>query len=138
MIKLKNRKQKEIGIMISPMIDMSFLLLVFFIVSTMYMSETKTLPVQLPKASAVELQQETRFNVTVKADGSLYLEGKPITEAVLISRAKQASANNPKFSMVIYGDGQVPYQKIISLLDGCKKAGITRVGLAAEKAGTSS
>ena len=52
MIKLRNRKQKEIGIMISPMIDMSFLLLVFFIVSTMYMSETKTLPVQLPKASA--------------------------------------------------------------------------------------
>jgi len=60
MIKLRNRKQKEIGIMISPMIDMSFLLLVFFIVSTMYMSETKTLPVQLPKASAVELQQQTR------------------------------------------------------------------------------
>lgn len=50
MIKLKNRKKQEIGIMISPMIDMSFLLLVFFVVSTMSMSEVKTVPVQLPAA----------------------------------------------------------------------------------------
>lgn len=133
MIKLKNRKKHEIGIMISPMIDMSFLLLVFFIVTTMNMSEVKTVPVQLPAATQAQLQQESRFNVAVKEDGSLYLGTTPITQQALIDQAKKAAAGNPQFSVVIYGDGRVPYQKVLGLLDACKAAGITRVGLAAEK-----
>ena len=132
MIKLKNRKKNEIGIMISPMIDMSFLLLVFFIVTTMNMSEVQTVPVQLP--AATQAQQESRFNVAVREDGSLYLGTKPITREALLAQAKQAAAKDPQFSLVIYGDGRASYQTILSLLDDCKAAGIVRVGLAAEKA----
>ncbi len=134
MIKLKNRKKNEIGIMISPMIDMSFLLLVFFIVTTMNMSEVQTVPVQLPAATQAQTQQESRFNVAVREDGSLYLGMKPITREALLARAKEAAAKDPQFSLVIYGDGRTAYQTILSLLDDCKAAGIVRVGLAAEKA----
>ena len=87
MIKLKNRKKNEIGIMISPMIDMSFLLLVFFIVTTMNMSEVQTVPVQLPAATQAQTQQESRFNVAVREDGSLYLGTKPITREALLAQA---------------------------------------------------
>lgn len=59
MIRLKKRKNLSVGIMISPMIDMSFLLLVFFIVSTMNMNEVKTLPVKLPQASQVEVDTKS-------------------------------------------------------------------------------
>lgn len=135
MIKLKNRKKNEIGIMISPMIDMSFLLLVFFIVTTMNMSEVQTVSVQLPAATQAQTQQESRFNVAVREDGSLYLGTKPITREALLARAKEAAAKDPQFSLVIYGDGRTAYQTILSLLDDCKAAGIVRVGLAAEKAG---
>lgn len=135
MIRLKDRHKKGAGIMISPMIDMSFLLLVFFVVSTMSMSEARTLPVQLPQASSVQLQQQSRFTVTMKEDGSLYLEGKPISQAALVAQAKARAQQDPQFSVVIYGDGRVPYKKIIGLLDGFKEAGVTRVGLAAEKTG---
>ncbi|WP_303225303.1 biopolymer transporter ExbD [uncultured Acidaminococcus sp.] len=134
MIKLKDRKKNNLGIMISPMIDMSFLLLVFFIVTTMNMSEVETVPVQLPAATQTRIQPEARFNVAVKADGSLYLGTKPVTREALIAQAKAAAAKDPQFSLVIYGDGQVPYEKILGLLDDCKAAGILRVGLAAEKA----
>ena len=134
MIKLKNRKKNEIGIMISPMIDMSFLLLVFFIVTTMNMSEVQTVPVQLPAATQAQTQQESRFNVAVREDGSLYLGTKPITREALLARAKEAAAKDPQFSLVIHGDGRTAYQTILSLLDDCKAAGIVRVGLAAEKA----
>ena len=54
MIRLKKRKNLSVGIMISPMIDMSFLLLVFFIVSTMNMNEVKTLPVKLPRSKSIQ------------------------------------------------------------------------------------
>ena len=130
MIKLKNRKKNEIGIMIS----MSFLLLVFFIVTTMNMSEVQTVSVQLPAATQAQTQQESRFNVAVREDGSLYLGTKPITREALLARAKEASAKDSQFSLVIYGDGRTAYQTILSLLDDCKAAGIVRVGLAAEKA----
>ncbi len=85
MIKLKDRKKNDLGIMISPMIDMSFLLLVFFIVTTMNMSEVETVPVQLPAATQTRIQPEARFNVAVKADGSLYLGTKPVTREALIA-----------------------------------------------------
>ncbi len=133
MIRLRNRHKHEIGIMISPMIDMSFLLLTFFIVAVMDMSEVKTVPVQLPTATQVRSQQTTRFNVAMKQDGSLFLGTEPITREALIHRAQVASAHDPQFALVIYGDGRIPYQKIIGLLDACKQAGIVRVGLAAER-----
>ena len=57
-----------------------------------------------------------------------------MTREALIAQAKAAAAKDPQFSLVIYGDGQVPYEKVLGLLDDCKAAGILRVGLAAEKA----
>lgn len=51
-----------------------------------------------------------------------------------MAQAKAQAAQNPNFSLVIYGDGKVPYEAIIHLLDSCKQAGITRVGLVAEQA----
>lgn len=65
-------------LMLSPMIDMIFLLLVFFIVSTMYMSEIKTIPIRLPVAQNSETVSKSNFAVTVKKDGVLYLEDNKI------------------------------------------------------------
>lgn len=53
-------------IMLSPMIDMIFLLLVFFIISTMYMSEVKTIPIRLPVAQHSENVSKSNFNVSIK------------------------------------------------------------------------
>ncbi|HJI72997.1 MAG TPA: biopolymer transporter ExbD [Veillonellaceae bacterium] len=134
MIKLERRRHHHVGIMISPMIDMSFLLLVFFVVNTMTMSEVNTVPVQLPSASSAQLEESTPFAVTVKEDGSLYLGKTPVTRDVLLARAKERASKDPSFSIVIYGDGKVSYESIVKLLDDCKEAGITRVGLAVEQA----
>lgn len=66
--------EKESNIQISPMIDMVFLLLVFFIVCTMYMTQQYGVPVELPKAQGV-LQQEAPLEVTLTRDGGLYSRG---------------------------------------------------------------
>ena len=124
MIKLKDRKKNELGIMISPMIDMSFLLLVFFIVTTMNMSEVETVPVQLP--AATRPGSSRRPGSTCGGEGGT--QSVPGDETggpreALIAQAKAAAAKDPQFSLVIYGDGQVPYEKILGLLDDCKAAG---------------
>lgn len=133
MIRLKKRKNLSVGIMISPMIDMSFLLLVFFIVSTMNMNEVKTLPVKLPQASQVEVDTKSLYHVTVLPDGRPFLEDKPLTKEAFLLWGRKAVIKDRNVSVVVYGDGKTNYQKILDVLDLLKEAGITRVGMAAER-----
>ncbi|MDD4721764.1 MAG: biopolymer transporter ExbD [Acidaminococcaceae bacterium] len=133
MIKLKKRNTtKAPEMMLSPMIDMIFLLLVFFILSTMYMSEVKTIPIKMPAASNSTLETQANFNITVKADGSVWLDDKKADVGALVMQAAIEQKRSPKFAVIIRGDKDVNYNNIISLLDKLKGVNVTRVGLATD------
>lgn len=133
MIRLKKRRvTRAPELMISPMIDMMFLLLVFFIVATMNMAEIKTIDVKLPVAKSSSLETKTTFNVTVKADGSIWLGERQTDLETLVMQAALESKNDPGFAVIISGDGDGNYRNIVSLLDRLKQAKVTRVGLATE------
>ena len=119
-------------VMIIPMIDIMFFLLVFFIMSTLYMVNLKTVDVNLPKAQTAHTQLHVTYLVTVRKDGSLWLEDQPIDEATLLRRARAESQNNPRFAVVVRADGDMNYSGVMELLDKFRKEGITRFGLAAE------
>ena len=119
-------------VMIIPMIDIMFFLLVFFIMSTLYMVNLKTVDVNLPKAQTAQTQLHVTYLVTVRKDGSLCLEDQPIDEATLLRRARAESQNNPRFAVVVRADGDMNYSGVMELLDKFRKEGITRFGLAAE------
>lgn len=119
-------------LMLSPMIDMIFLLLVFFIVSTMYMSEIKTIPIRLPVAQNSETVSKSNFAVTVKKDGSLYLEDNKIGMKQLVANAASESKRDAAFSVIIRADGDANYKTVIELMDELKGAGVTRFGLATD------
>ena len=122
-------------VMIIPMIDIMFFLLVFFMLSTLYMVNLKTVPVNMPKAQSAETQMSVNYLVTMKKDGSLWLEDKLISEQELIARAKAESSRNPRFAVVVRADQSLDYGMVIGLLDKFKSAGITKFGLAAESGG---
>ena len=119
-------------LMLSPMIDMIFLLLVFFIVSTMYMSEIKTIPIMLPVAQNSETVSKSNFAVTVKKDGVLYLEDNKIEMKQLVANAAAESKRDAAFSVIIRADGEANYKTVIKLMDELKGAGVTRFGLATD------
>ena len=119
-------------LMLSPMIDMIFLLLVFFIVSTMYMSEIKTIPIRLPVAQNSETVSKSNFAVTVKTAGVLYLEDNKIEVKQLVANAAAASNRDAAFSVIIRADGEANYKTVIKLMDELKGAGVTRFGLATD------
>ena len=119
-------------LMLSPMIDMIFLLLVFFIVSTMYMSEIKTIPIRLPVAQDSETVSKSNFAVTVKKDGVLYLEDNKIEMKQLVANAAAESKRDAAFSVIIRADGEANYKTVIKLMDELKGAGVTRFGLATD------
>ncbi|MFA6850862.1 MAG: biopolymer transporter ExbD [Selenomonadaceae bacterium] len=119
-------------VMIIPMIDIMFFLLVFFMLSTLYMVNLKTIGIDLPKADHAEMQTSVTYLVTMKKDGSLWLEDKEIDEKTLLARAKNENKKNSKFALVLRADQQIDYGKIIVFLDHLKAQGILHFGLAAD------
>ena len=135
-MKLRNyRETKQPDLNIIPMIDIMFFLLVFFMLSTMYMVEQKTIPVNLPQATSATIDNKTNFPVTLKDDGSIYLEDQQTDIQTLLMQATKEQKNNPSFAIIIRADKDINYDKVVSFIDTLKKAGITRFGLATNGAG---
>ena len=135
-MKLRNyRETKQPDLNIIPMIDIMFFLLVFFMLRTMYMVEQKTIPVNLPQATSAAIDNKTNFTVTLKDDGSIYLEDQQTDIQTLLMQATKEQKNNPSFAIIIRADKDINYDKVVSFIDTLKKAGITRFGLATNGAG---
>lgn len=132
-MRLRDRRSfNKPEVMIIPMIDIMFFLLVFFMLSTLYMVDLKTIPVNMPKVENAQTQTNVNYLVTMKSDGSLYLEDQPIDEETLIQNTKVQFSQNPNFAVVIRADKNIDYGKIMALLDKLKGAGITKFGLATD------
>lgn len=87
-MQLRNvRDRKTPELIIIPMIDIMFFLLVFFMLSTMYMIDLKTIPVKLPQAAHAATDTTTTFAVSLKNDGSLYLGDAPTDIQSLITQS---------------------------------------------------
>lgn len=125
-----HQDHKEPYILLSPMIDLIFLLLVTFIAGTMYMENVHTMPVRFPAAAHSVRTSGTPFMVTLTRDGKLFLDDREISQEALVQAAARKSAENASFSVVIRADKDVSYDRVMSLLDALKGAGVTRFGLA--------
>lgn len=76
-------------LMISPMLDLIFLLLAFFIISTMYMTEVRTISIALPTAQNAEVVHKGSSLVTVKKDGSYWLDDKKMPLDTIVAEVKK-------------------------------------------------
>lgn len=132
-MKLRDRRSfDKPEVMIIPMIDIMFFLLVFFMISTLSMVDLKTIDVNMPKAQHVQTNLAVTYLVTIRKDGSLWLEDKPISEDDLIERAQAENKRTERFAVAVRADEDVDYGKLMELLDRFKGAGISRFALAAE------
>lgn len=127
-LRLENQPQ----LMIIPLIDIMFFLLVFFMMSTLYMVEQHTIPVNLPQASAVKQDTPRSINVTVMQDGRVVFEQEEIPLALLAKRVSVEMAKQPDNVFVLRADTQAEYGKAIAVLDELKLAGARRVAVAAD------
>jgi biopolymer transport protein ExbD len=114
---------------ITPMLDLSYVLLVIFVIMTT--ATVQGMRVNLPKASpATSLAKPTTKAITVTQDGKVFLDTIPVSLAELEQRLIQQKALTPDFPVVVRGDGGVQYQSVIDVLDLLGRLNITTVGLA--------
>ncbi|HKJ07774.1 MAG TPA: biopolymer transporter ExbD [Gammaproteobacteria bacterium] len=117
---------------IIPMIDIMFFLLVFFIMITLRMIPDAGMATQLPQSSTATQLPHPKLTVTLKSDGTVLVHGKPITLAALTA---QLAAHDPSHTDVtIAGAKSVSLQHLMDVMDACRHAGVTDLGIAAREA----
>jgi len=115
----------------TPMIDMVFILLVFFIVSTSFVREPGVV-IERPAAHTGEAQ-EVQYVIAVDADNTLWFEGQSIDIRMLPSRLQQLVAENSKLAIIAAADIDSSSGVLIKVIDLCRRAGIANVSVATKK-----
>jgi biopolymer transport protein ExbD len=115
-----------------PMLDLSYVLLVIFIIMTT--ASVQGIKVNLPKASAApSLAKPQTKAITIRDDGQVFLDTYPVTMQELEDRLRQLKAVNPSFPVVIKGDAKVHYEKVVDVLDLMGRLDITQLGLVTQR-----
>lgn len=118
------------GINVTPLVDITLVLLVVFIVTSKIVVTT-AVPLDLPQASEGE-EVQVIFSVILPVDGKILVNGANIAnKEELEKRAKSALQENKELRAVIQADGAVSHRKVISILNTLKKAGLSRIAFGA-------
>jgi biopolymer transport protein ExbD len=127
---LPERRKSRIEML--PLIDIVFLLLVFFIYAMLSMAVHRGLPVVLPTSSTAKIDKHLILSVTVRGDGSIFLDKEPISLKNLKDTLGQAARNKKETGVLLFADKGVTYQELFRVLDQIRLAGLNRISLQAE------
>lgn len=110
----------------TPMIDMVFNLLIFFLVATTFQQTERQMNIALPfsKAAGPISANLRELVINVDAHGEIVFGGKPITVVDLEQTVKSAVADNPQRKVTVRGDRNAEYGSIVRVLDICKRNGV--------------
>lgn len=115
------------AVSLTPLIDVVFLLLIFFLVATRFAEEDRELDVQLPDASEAQpmtLEPETMF-IGINKAGQYHVDGKRVELAELEAIVRRAVRDNPvNQTVIVRADRSVPLQYPVNVVNLCKKLGI--------------
>ena len=129
-IDLQTLKKPRIEML--PLIDVVFLLLVFFIYAMLSMAVHRGLPIVLPTSSSAKVEKQLVLSITIKADGSIYIDKEQTDLEHLAPLLKAKSRADQEPGVLLFADRNLSYQKLFHVLDQIRAAGIQRISLQAE------
>ena len=134
-MRFRERGDTEQRIDISPLIDMVFILLMFFMVSTTFVKDMK-LELDRPTASSATPASTEAIRLYIDNAGDTYLDGQPIRVWVIQSRLRDLLSGAGQQSVLVVTDDQVPAGRLVEVVDQARRAGAQDVGVATvEEAG---
>ena len=125
---------------LTPMLDVTFNLILFFVVTTQFASEQQPAPdglqVDLPRAAAAQvLPSEASVDLTVGPDGAVAIDGATVGRAELRGRLQSAAERDPNTLVVLRADRGVKHGEVVSVMDLARTLGLTRLAIATEPDG---
>jgi biopolymer transport protein ExbD len=119
--------QKEINI--TPLVDMVFLLLIFFMLTSSFIA-TPGIKINLPQAVTSEIIKENNIIITVNSENVIYLNEKPITPAELTNHLSVMVKANKEIPLLIRADKGTQLGAVVMVWDICRKVGISQINIA--------
>jgi biopolymer transport protein ExbD len=117
---------------VTPLLDLAWVLLVVFVICVT--AAVQGVKVNLPKASVSQsLVKPKTKAITINSSGQIFLDAYPVTMEELENMLKQYKASDPELPVVIKGDEQIYYKKIVDVLDLLQRLEITQMGLVTQK-----
>ena len=119
------------GVDVSPLIDMVFILLIFFMVSTTFI---KDMQIELNRPGAASSKPASSKSIRVFIDNMerIYVDGQPIRSWVLQSKIREMASGDQSKSVLVVTDKKVSADKLVDVVDQCRLAGIKDIGVATE------
>jgi len=135
-LKFKRTRHEELSINITPLIDVVFLLLIFFMVTTTFSRETRLL-VNLPEAEAevAESQLEV-IEVLVTAEGNYAINGRSLVNnrmATLMSGLEIESGGDLSLPVLLIADAEATHQSVVTAMDAIGQSGFSRLNIATQR-----
>jgi len=126
--KANKRGQVMAEINITPFTDVVLVILIIFMVSASFMGAQNALDVNLPSAKNAEnLKQKQNVEVTVTRDGNALLNGNRMSLSDMPAALRDENGKKPVDMVVVRADRQVPYAKVVQVMDAVKQAGIQNI-----------
>ena len=123
---------EKVDINMGPLVDMVFLLLIFFVVTTSFVKESG-IEVQRAIASTAEIQEKGNVMVGISRDGEVYFDGKKVDVRSLRGLVERALAEDPEAGIVVVADQASESGMMIQVMDQCRMAGAKNVSVAAKR-----
>jgi len=128
----RSRGQSQSDIDISPLIDMVFILLIFFMVSTTFVKDMK-IELERPGAASATRASSKALRVNIDSSSNIFVDGKPVRPWMVQSRVREMLDGAQAKSILVITDRRVPSEKLVEVVDQCRLAGASDVGVATEK-----
>ncbi len=135
----KSNKIEDVDVNLTPLIDVVFLLLIFFMITTTF-DRYSELRIDLPDATAKSAEQAMKpLDISIDIQGHYYLNGNALVDSsqetlyAAISKAIDGQENKP---VVIRADARTPHQSVVTAMDTAARLGITRLSIATSRTET--
>jgi len=128
-----NEAEDTFEINILPMIDVIFSILAFFIISSLFLTRSQGLPVDLPSAQTAEPKQSVQLNITIEPDGKLFLDRQPIELDNLKGALTEKINPDTDSVVVINADEKVEHGTVVKVMDRLRQVPGAKMAIAAER-----
>jgi len=129
-LEYKSKRRREANIDIAPLMDMVFILLIFFIVTSTFTRETGV-EVTKPQAQSASQLEKENILIAITRDGTIHIDERQVDLAGLADVLKGILAKNPEREAVLIADKDAVTGKLVSVIDACTIAGVKKVSIAA-------
>jgi len=129
-VNLRQKKRSDFLVDITPLVDVVFLMLIFFMVSTTF-NVTSSLKLDLPSSHATAQQKDVKqVNIGINANGKLFVQDEAVSDDKLRARILNATHGDPNMRVVLRADAEARHKRVVYVLDTLRGLNMSKIGIA--------